>query len=268
MNFLDESIPLTQAKFTRKEKQIHFSHAKHMPLVGKKCDVCHADFTKIDFSSESPMTLPTMEVCTTRVSDQASTASLISNQKTTPAPPECLACHTTLAGLKPPSHREADFRTSHKEIIRLGSQKENCASCHSDSYCQECHSGSGVSSGSVASRFYAPDQPRVESMDNAHPMVVQKVHDLNYRFTHGIDADWKFVQCQSCHEERTFCAQCHNSSQRGCAFPANTAVTCKSKFCQWRGRWITRPIGASRYRTMRRLSRPKRSRTCMREMPY
>lgn len=214
---IDASVPLSQASFMRKDKPIHFSHAKHITVVGKDCNVCHANFTKIAYSSESPMRLPTMTVCVNCHSDQASTVNTAAHAVTA-APTACLACHTTMTGLLPPSHREADFRTTHKHAVRLGAQKENCASCHTDASCQSCHSGSGVDASAVASRFYAPEQPRVEAMDNARPMVVQQVHRMNFRFTHGLDADAKSTECQSCHEPATFCAQCHGSKQEAVGF--------------------------------------------------
>lgn len=216
---IDASVPLADVHIERKEKAIRFSHAKHLPLVNKDCNTCHANFTKIEYSAESPMQLPTMDVCATCHSDQAMTVKPAGHSAVA-APTACLTCHTTMAGLLPPSHREADFRTEHKHIVRTGQAKENCASCHTDASCQECHSGAGVDASSVASRFYAPDQPRVEAMDNAHPMVIQHVHRLNYRFTHGIDADTKSIECRSCHDASTFCAQCHTSPRETVGFDA------------------------------------------------
>ena len=42
-------------------------------------------------------------------------------------------------------------------------------------------------------------------------MVLQNVHELNYRFTHGIDARSRQTECASCHSTQTFCAQCHEA---------------------------------------------------------
>jgi len=37
----------------------------------------------------------------------------------------------------------------------------------------------------------------------------ERVHEPNYKFTHGFDARSKRTQCQTCHEVQTFCADCH-----------------------------------------------------------
>jgi hypothetical protein len=203
-------VPLERAGFSRAEKKIRFSHAQHLGIQGTKCETCHANFTTIGLSAESPMPLPTMEVCATCHANLAPTVKFAAHADLT-APTACLSCHTTMAGLLPPSHREADFRTTHKHAVRTGLQKENCASCHTDQSCQECHSGSGIDASSVASRFYAPAQPRVEALDNARPQSIALVHRIDYRFTHGLDAGAKAMQCQSCHEPATFCGQCHAS---------------------------------------------------------
>ena len=34
-------------------------------------------------------------------------------------------------------------------------------------------------------------------------------HDLNYRFNHALDAKGKEFQCQSCHDNESFCVPCH-----------------------------------------------------------
>ena len=34
-------------------------------------------------------------------------------------------------------------------------------------------------------------------------------HDLNYRFTHAIDAKGKERECAVCHEPASFCTECH-----------------------------------------------------------
>jgi hypothetical protein len=37
------------------------------------------------------------------------------------------------------------------------------------------------------------------------------VHELNYRYIHGIDANLKSSECQTCHQVESFCANCHQS---------------------------------------------------------
>ena len=42
--------------------------------------------------------------------------------------------------------------------------------------------------------------------------VVQRQHDLNYRFTHPLDAAGKQQQCAVCHDPQAFCADCHRAT--------------------------------------------------------
>ena len=40
-------------------------------------------------------------------------------------------------------------------------------------------------------------------------MILKGTHDLNYRFTHPLDAKGKERECATCHEAATFCGECH-----------------------------------------------------------
>jgi hypothetical protein len=42
-------------------------------------------------------------------------------------------------------------------------------------------------------------------------LVLKRVHDLNYRFTHSIDAKRNKQDCAKCHEQDAFCADCHQA---------------------------------------------------------
>jgi hypothetical protein len=42
-------------------------------------------------------------------------------------------------------------------------------------------------------------------------MRLTKVHDLNFKFTHGIAAKGKALECQTCHSNEQFCSTCHEA---------------------------------------------------------
>jgi hypothetical protein len=54
-------------------------------------------------------------------------------------------------------------------------------------------------------------RPKTSTKDSKDRMILQQVHDLNYRFTHGIDAKGRQSECTSCHNTQTFCVQCHEA---------------------------------------------------------
>lgn len=95
---------------------------------------------------------------------------------------ECEACHPKPAVMTALVH-PPDWGHSHK-FAATDDQRQSCAPCHhAETFCSDCHAG-----------------------DN----LVKTVHDLNYRFNHGLDAKGKESQCQSCHDFETFCGDCHN----------------------------------------------------------
>jgi hypothetical protein len=55
----------------------------------------------------------------------------------------------------------------------------------------------------------SPHAPRLTANDRGQGMRLTKVHDLNFRFTHGIAAAGKTAECQTCHDQQTFCSTCH-----------------------------------------------------------
>ena len=60
--------------------------------------------------------------------------------------------------------------------------------------------------------FYQPYAPN-NFVDGARMQKLNRVHDLNYRYFHGIDARSKRFDCQSCHQIETFCAECHQAEE-------------------------------------------------------
>ena len=53
--------------------------------------------------------------------------------------------------------------------------------------------------------------PRLTAIDRGQGMVLTKVHDLNFRFTHGIAAKGKAMECQTCHSSEKYCSTCHEA---------------------------------------------------------
>jgi hypothetical protein len=95
---------------------------------------------------------------------------------------ECEACHTQATAMANLVH-PPDWNHSHQFAATV-EQRQTCAPCHqAETFCSDCHAG-----------------------DN----LVETVHDLNFRFNHGIDAKGKESNCQSCHEFETFCSECHS----------------------------------------------------------
>ena len=59
--------------------------------------------------------------------------------------------------------------------------------------------------------FYVNGWPRGEKIDDERVLTVQKAHPFGYTYTHGFDARAKSVRCETCHEQESFCAPCHEN---------------------------------------------------------
>jgi hypothetical protein len=113
---------------------------------------------------------------------------------------ECEDCHVDVRILRPASHTP-DWLHAHRIEGRLNNP--TCAACHTTkSSCQECHAGR------LGEGIGTPLGMGKEGL------VREKVHDLNYLFTHPIDAKGKETECATCHEPATDCAQCHEGVGR------------------------------------------------------
>jgi hypothetical protein len=187
---------MTPAKWQQRTKDIRFPHASHVAGPNAiACATCHAGIEEAE--GESPVDLPAMATCFTCHNNQ--------KQSNT-----CELCHSNFAMLIPSEHRKSDFTRNHGYEIRLGSLDVECQTCHTEASCQECHQGSGLRSFTKRDRMTDPN-PRRSTQDGPDQTVLQNVHELNYRFTHGIDARAKRTECASCHATRTFCAECHEA---------------------------------------------------------
>ncbi len=180
------------------ESKLIFNHKEHLNR-DLNCSDCHKDFKAIDYSTEAEQKVPPMEFCVTCHSPEEI------------APNFCENCHISTANLIPQSHITPDFKREHKFLAT--SIDSNCMMCHDNSTCQECHvATTTITEGNTADDFYQPYMPS-QSIDGTKQQNIERVHELNYRFYHGIDAKSKASDCTTCHQTESFCASCHMSEE-------------------------------------------------------
>lgn len=97
---------------------------------------------------------------------------------------DCRLCHENRIGLidiHPPG-----WRSIHGETAVIDA--DYCQTCHDfDNDCLACHLG-----------------------DN----LTGRIHELNYIFTHSLDAKGGRPKCTTCHEHESFCVECHRTENR------------------------------------------------------
>jgi hypothetical protein len=184
--------PLEYVVPSHPDRELLFSHALHVEK-GATCESCHAAVA--DMESVVGTHIPEMATCNT-CHDAAT------------APNTCESCHTNLVSLRPVEHNTSDFVRFHKQSALA--TDANCNSCHTEESCQECHNGADLVSVSVpGSDLQVPSGPRAFALDRGAGQNKLKVHDLNFRFTHGTLAQSKMTDCQTCHDQQSFCSTCH-----------------------------------------------------------
>lgn len=183
-------------KLKASNRELNFSHVQH--IKGKQCTDCHKDLDKIKLSKESAAGFPSMESC----------YKCHNNKK---APNDCESCHRNLSNLTPKSHLKSNFLNEHTSAGVA--EKNNCMMCHSDNFCQACHSPLNYSGDNQPDDFYAPYYTKETGtrIDREDLQKLTLAHDLNYKFTHGLDANQKSFECKTCHNPVTFCASCHQN---------------------------------------------------------
>ncbi len=148
-----------------------FSHQAHLQS-GLECVSCHRAVSEKE--QVEPYVLPPMADCMNCHEKKD-----VSNT--------CNSCHTPSESLKPLNHG-LDFLHTHGDLARLPQREAqtdlNCNLCHQVSYCESCHEG--------------------DNLD-------RQTHPLNYEFTHSLDARGKEFNCVVCHEDRSFCNDCHSN---------------------------------------------------------
>lgn len=189
-HFADES---TWVALQPEERGLIFSHQRHAAELKLPCGLCHGDIDKVDYSSPA---------------NWASMATCMTCHDGLRAGNTCGSCHVPEASLRPLNHG-LEFISGHKKLATAGGN--DCKTCHSEASCQDCHEGNALlkfESGSAAR--VAPGAP-----NNEQRLAVQRVHTLDFRQTHALEARKHSSECATCHETRAFCADCHAPTATG-----------------------------------------------------
>ena len=176
--------------FKNPERVIDFPHRFHLEKLGMTCVDCHIGMDQTDYASR--VNWPGMEDC-------------LACHNNLEAPFDCENCHPKVEVIRPDTHR-GDFILEHKEHAR--SESMPCAKCHEENYCEECHMGARLA---LLESPMDRAAPREHQDRGRVTQVIQRQHELNYRFTHPLDAVGKEQQCATCHDNQAFCADCHRA---------------------------------------------------------
>ena len=185
-----------------KKSELKFDHSFHLNKEKLQCTTCHKGIFDVAYAEDAPNGFPNMETCYS------------CHNNTKAAPTTCTTCHITTANLIPQSHKSESFISTHKFAAR--ELNSNCAMCHDDASCEDCHAATTMikpgytPSDKNPAQGFAPYSPS-SSSNGVKQQKLTRVHSLDYRFTHGIDAMGKTAECQSCHQLNTFCTTCHQS---------------------------------------------------------
>ena len=181
--------------FANPRREIAFNHALHTGDLALDCRHCHRGMDGVMYSQDNPTALPMMASCMDCHDDTA-------------APMAFESCHLNTQNLRPEFHTTT-FLADHRRMARTGVFPENqdCTMCHKDNWCQECHDEVRlVGVHSPLMDRYATGAPQQQGRQT---QIVQRVHGLNYRFVHQLDARGKERDCMICHEPTESCADCH-----------------------------------------------------------
>ena len=179
-------------EFINPPREIKFNHSLHLEDSNLECIICHKGINEVDYSAAEQ--LPEMTQCMECHNDESASS-------------ECAICHseTNIALLKPSTHL-ADWSRSHALDARFNTN--DCSMCHQESFCQDCHDVDQlVLVGGELSDSYSPNET---TSGGSVGQALNRVHQLDYRFTHSFDAKGKFSDCAVCHESNEFCTTCHN----------------------------------------------------------
>jgi len=194
-------------KFEALEKtksELIFNHKIHLSNESTNCESCHKGLSDVDYSWQAIGANPSMEACFSCHNDK------------TVASNACESCHISTVNLMPQDHKVVSYMKTHK--FSAQQINANCMMCHDNQTCEDCHtSTSAITEANTADDFYQPYYP-ANSIDGAKQQAITRVHELNYRFSHGIDSKNKNSECQTCHQVETFCVQCHQSDDQDFAF--------------------------------------------------
>ena len=187
--------PSTYTATELPKRNLMFSHESHLGGQKLDCEKCHTGVDQAEIGVA--VKIPGMPTCYSCHND-------VKVWNT------CEKCHIDMAALRPREHNRTDFAREHKMIARLSTA--TCAMCHTQESCTDCHNGSDLIKVSVPGKdMMSLRSPRLTSIDRGQSANLTKVHDLNFKFIHGLAAEGKKSDCQTCHDKKTFCAECHNA---------------------------------------------------------
>lgn len=191
-HYEDTFEPLQQKKYA-----LIFSHKKHLS-ESAKCETCHAGIESDDGSNLATGYSPNMAVCSTCHNDYNGVTNA------------CEACHTSLVNLVPQNHKAPHFERLHK--FQAEAPSANCYMCHDNGSCEDCHNGTaGITENNTKTQFYHP-YSGTGFASGTKIQKITRVHDLNFRFSHGMAVKGKEKECSSCHQTETFCVECHGGN--------------------------------------------------------
>ena len=176
-----------QIPFENPERVIDFPHKFHLESTDLTCQDCHVGMNKTDYASR--IHWPTMPEC-------------LSCHQDSEAPADCNLCHPRVEVIRPQTHR-ADWIHEHEQHAR--STDMPCAQCHQDTWCEDCHAGATTLDLQNPMDRIPSGGPQIRGRTG---QIIQRQHELNYRFIHPLDAVGKERQCATCHTKQ-FCVECH-----------------------------------------------------------
>jgi predicted CXXCH cytochrome family protein len=165
-------------------EHLRFEHAKHDPVVHGDCVRCHSAVAE----SRPQTLLPKMATCFSCHEHQDKW-----NLRS------CDSCHVDLAAedTPPPGHLVHDGDWIREHGVRAGSERDLCASCHSERSCAKCH-GVGM----------VPTLPAKMAFDD---VPLAGLHRAGFRSRHALEARADPGLCATCHSESS-CVECHTAS--------------------------------------------------------
>jgi len=178
------------------DRALIFSHETHTTAQALKCETCHGGLDSALVAGDANM--PPMAACTNCHGEKNVSRN-------------CESCHTNFTSLVPEDHRKGNFLKDHSMLARVGMMDVRCGMCHTETFCQDCHSGTELHGFGFRSDLMTEPSAGTSVKDSPRQLKLQRVHGLNYRFTHAIDAKSKQLDCKSCHEDERFCSNCHQA---------------------------------------------------------
>jgi hypothetical protein len=188
----------------KSKSNLNFNHKLHLANLEVNCESCHKGLSEVDYSWQAAGAHPPMETCYGCHNDK------------TVASNACESCHISTVNLLPQDHKVVSFTKTHKFAAQQFNA--NCVMCHDNQSCEDCHVATvGVTETNTLNDFYQPYYPS-NFIDGAKTQAISRVHELNYRFIHGLDSRGKTAECQTCHQIETFCVECHQAEDEDFAF--------------------------------------------------